>query len=162
MTLPGARLFEHVGRAGGGAIRRVVGDAQGSGDCVGAVETDAAHLGEAVGLRADETDRVFSETAIDLDRIGRRDSVALKENHHVADRPGLVPGLENLFFSFLANPPDLTQAMWLQSEDVERFLAELADDFFRQVRADTVDEAGEIHFDAREARGLGRMEGRDF
>src|SRR5207248_325647 len=111
-----------------GALDRVRIDAELAGQLVGGGEADAPDVvGEAVGVGADDVERLVAVGLVDADGAGRAQAVRLKEDEDVAHRFLLLPALADLLDAAGPDAADVLQERRALIDDVERLGAEDAD-----------------------------------
>ena len=131
--------------------RRVFGrQAQGTGDLVGRLETDAVDvLHQPVGCGLDHGQRVVAVLLVDLHRQVGGYAVAVEKDHHVLNRSLLLPGLDNAINPLLADAQHLAQPFRLLVDHVQGLRAEAVNDAFGHHLAYAADHArAEIALDA--------------
>ena len=155
------QLGEGVQRSGLGALRRIDGEAERLRDAVGGAEADPPDVeGEPVGVLAHQRHGAVAVALEDPAREGRRDAVALQEDHRLARVALLRPGLGELLGAGLAEARDAGELPGVFVEDLQRLEAEGGDDARGEGGADALHQTGgQVALDAAERARVERREG---
>ena len=140
---------ERVADAGAGPDHRRLLDAELRRDLIGALEADAADVArKPVGVLRDQPDGVGAIGLEDAHRPRRADTVAVQEDHDLADRLLIGPGGDDAVGALGPDAVDLFQPCRRLLDDVEDLLAERLDQLLGVDRADALDHArGEVLLD---------------
>jgi hypothetical protein len=131
-----------IADAGAGADHRRLLDTELPGDLIGALEADAADVtGEPIWVLGDDANGVGAVGLEDAHRAGRADTVAVQEDHDLADGFLVGPCGDDAVGALRRDAVDLVQALGLLLDDIEHRLAERPDQLLGVDRADTFDHA---------------------
>src|SRR5882762_7645160 len=118
-------LGERVGDTGSHADQCGLLDAELSRDLVGGAEADAADVAsQAIGVLRDELDRLGAIGLVDAHRARGANTVAVQEQHDLADDFLFSPAANNTLSTLRADPGHLAQSARLLLYDVEHGIAE--------------------------------------
>src|SRR6516225_433703 len=148
------RLRKRVGDASAHANQRGLFDAELGGDLVGRAEADATDVaGQTVRVFRDQSDRIGAIGLVNAHRARRADTVAVQEQHDLANYLLLRPTGDNPLRALGANAGHLPQPTRLLLDDVEHGFAEGADELLCVDRPDAAKHAGaQIFLDALDCR----------
>ncbi len=154
-------LLQEIEKIGLDPLRGPGIDAQLEGNAVGRFETDAPDIeAELIGVGFKNLIRARPVLAVDLIGQVGGDIMLLEEDDQVADVGVLGPGIPDVLELGRSDSGYLGHAPGLAVEYVERLITEFGHDAGGQGRPDALDEpAGEIFFDAFEARRQFRLKG---
>src|SRR6266487_873528 len=135
-------------------------DAELHRDGVGGLEPDATDVArQAIGVLRHHLHGIAAVGLVDAHRPRRADTMAVQEDHDLADCLLLGPGGRDAAGSHRADAVHLPQAIRLRLDDVKHLVAEGTQELFGIDRADAADHSrGEILLDALGRRGRRGLE----
>ena len=156
------RFGERKRDPGANPDQRGLFDAEPGRDLVGGAEADAADVAcQAVGVFRDQLDSISAIGLVDAHRPRGADTVAVQEQHDLADDLLLGPAGDDALGAFRADAADLTQPVRLLRNDLEHGLAKGAHELFGVDGADATDHPGaQIFLDPLDRRRRRRLEKR--
>ena len=158
------RLGERVGDPGTYADQRCLLDAELGRDLVSRAEADAANVAsQPIGVLRDQPNGISAISLVDAHRARCADTVAVQEQHDLANHLLLRPAGDDPLRALRADAGHLAQAIGLLLDDVEHGFAEGAHELLRIDRPDAADHAGaEIFLDPLDRRWRRSLEERGF
>src|SRR6266568_2573663 len=129
-------------------------------DGIGGLESDATDVaGQAIGVLRHHLHGIAAVGLVDAHRPRRADTLAMQEDHDLADRLLLGPGGPDAAGSYRADAVHLPQAIRLRLDDIEHLVAEGAQKLLGIDWADAPDHSrGEVLLDALDRRGRRGLE----
>src|SRR5262249_45084637 len=135
-------------------------DAQSPGQRICSLKAEAPHVGgQAIGIGANDVQRLIAIRLVDADRPAGADAVGLEKDHDVAHGLLFLPALADALNAARADALDLVEVCWALVDDIKGALTEGLDDLPGEVWPDALDEPGaKIFLDAFQGVRRGRFQ----